>query len=124
MKRSYVLRGMGEAAMRSSRSVTKASTLRAGSLVFTNDEAGIGKFETCEGSTATVRLFYSIARQETRSYPTGVLWPAILAPQTRVYVQRFDESWVVGRVEDRNNSDGEVLYDILLPNGKFLRVPE
>lgn len=119
-----VLRGMGEAAMKSSRAFTKAPVLRVGSLVLTGDSDGIGKLEAYESGTSTVRLFYSIARQETRSYATNVLRPAILAPQTRVYVQRPDESWVVGRVEDRYPSDGEVLYDIALPNSMFQRVPE
>lgn len=106
------------------RSVTQTQVFNVGSLVFTSDSAGVGKVEACEGKTCQIRLFYSIANQETRSYSTDALREAILAPQTRVYIQQPDDNWIVGRVVDRYAEDGKVTYDVALPNSKFARVPE
>jgi ATP-dependent helicase HepA len=115
---------LGEAEMKPTRSATQRAVFSIGSLVLTGDSAGMGKVEACDGGTCRVRLFYSVADQISRSYPESTLRPAILAPQTRVYMRLRDGNWLVGRVKDRDDIDGNVTYEVALPNSKFACVPE
>lgn len=95
-----------------------------GSLVFTDDAYGIGKVEALDGDSCVVRFFHSIADRKDRVYLARNLRRAILAPQTRVYVNGADEAWRIGRILDRYEGEGQVVYDVRFPNGRDARIPE
>src|SRR5690242_14068341 len=95
-----------------------------GGLVFTDDAYGIGRVEALDGDSCVVRFFLSIADREDRVYLARNLRRAILAPQTRVYVNVADEAWCIARILDRYEGEGQVVYDVRFPNSRDARIPE
>lgn len=98
--------------------------MKNGWLVELPERRGIGKIVGHRGEHTIVSAFLANGHESTVEVPDTNLRRAVLAPQTRAYVQHGEET-LVGRVVGwAQEPDGSIDYELKFPNGRKAELSE